>query len=64
MIQESQSRGDGYKAVYHYLDADYNIEVVKTTKDKTTIDGKEISSSTISLVNDKKSHKIVVNIKK
>lgn len=55
---------DGYKAVYHYLDTDYNIEVIKTTKESTIYDGKEIASSTINLVNDKREHKITINIKK
>ena len=55
---------DGYKAIYHYQDTDYNIEVTKSTKDKIKLDGKELASNNINLVNDKKTHTITMYIKK
>ena len=55
---------DGYKATYNYLDTIYKIEVVKDSKDKTIFDGKEIISSTITLVNDQKEHSIEIHIHK
>lgn len=55
---------DGYKATYNYLDTTYKIEVVKDSKEKTIFDGKEIISSTITLVNDKKEHSIEIHIHK
>ena len=55
---------DSYKAVYRYKDTEYNIEVIKKDKDKTIFDGKEIISSTIKLVNDKKTHTITIHLKK
>ena len=55
---------DGYKSIYHYFDTDYNIEVIKSTKDKIILDGKELASNNISLVNDKRTHTITMYIKK
>ena len=51
---------DGYKAIYHYLDTDYNIEVIKDKKESAELDGKKVISSTISLVNDKHTHNIKI----
>ena len=55
---------DGYKAVYQYQDTTYNIEVIKNNKEGLLLDDKEIISSEVSLKNDKKTHKIIVNIRK
>jgi cellobiose phosphorylase len=55
---------DGFKATYQYLDTTYRIEVVKEAKEKITVDGKEMISSTINLENDQKEHLIVVHIHK
>ena len=55
---------DGYRAVYHYKDTEYNIEVIKNNKEGLLVDDKEIISSEVSLKDDKKSHKIIVNIRK
>ena len=55
---------DGYKAVYHYEDTTYNIEVIKNNKEGLFLDDKEIISSEITLKNDKKTHKVIVNIHK
>ena len=52
---------DGYKAVYHYLDTTYNIEVKKESKENVNLDGKDMISSTINLVNDGKEHLIKVS---
>jgi cyclic beta-1,2-glucan synthetase len=55
---------DGYKAVYHYMDTTYNIEIIKGNKEGLSLDGKEIISSEITLSNDKKTHEIILNIRK
>lgn len=55
---------DGYRAVYHYQDTSYNIEVLKGEKASINLDGKEISSSHFTLMNDKKEHSVVVTINK
>ena len=55
---------DGYKAVYQYKDTTYNIEVIKNNKEGLSLDDKEIISSEVSLKNDKKTHSIIVNIRK
>ena len=55
---------DGYKAVYNYMDTTYNIEVIKNNKEGLLVDDKEIISSHITLKNDKKTHKIIVNVHK
>ena len=52
---------DGYKAVYRYLDTTYNIEVKKTSKEQVKVDGKEVISSTINLINDGKEHLVEVS---
>ena len=51
---------DGFKSTYHYGKAVYNIEVVKKDKTAITLDGNEISSTSISLQDDGKVHKVVV----
>ncbi len=51
---------DGYKATYHYLDTTYNIEVVKSRKESTTLDGREVTNNTITLNDDKGIHSIIV----
>ena len=55
---------DGYKASYHYEDTTYNIEVIKNDKESISVDNKEITTSHIILKNDKKSHKVIINIRK
>ena len=55
---------DGYKAIYHYEDTTYNIEVIKNDKESISVDNKEITTSHITLKNDKKSHKVIINIRK
>ena len=55
---------DGYKAVYNYMDTTYNIEVIKNNKEGLLVDDKEIISSEVPLKNDKKTHKIIVNVHK
>ena len=55
---------DGYKATYKYKDTTYDIEIIKGNKEGLLVDDKEIISSEVSLTNDKKSHKIVVNVRK
>ena len=55
---------DGYKAVYHYEDTDYNIEVIKSTKQQVLLDGKKQISNSVELKNDKKVHTIIVYITK
>ena len=55
---------DGYKAVYHYEDTDYNIEVIKSTKQQVLLDGKKQISNSVDLKNDKKTHIITVYINK
>ena len=55
---------DGYKAVYHYKDTIYNIEVKKANKDSVELDGKKQASSLITLQDDSKEHKIVIYISK
>ena len=55
---------DSYKAIYHYENTTYNIEVIKNNKEGLLLDDKEIISSEITLKNDGKTHKIVVNIHK
>ena len=55
---------NSFKVIYHYLDTTYNIEVKKGTKDNINLDGKDIISSKITLVNDKESHKLKVVIHK
>ena len=55
---------DGYKATYNYKDTTYNIEIEKADKSKVILDGKEQISSTISLSDDKKTHKVEVYISK
>ncbi len=52
---------DGFKAIYHFGDTTYQIQVVKGDKEFAEIDGKENSNSTISLVNDGKEHKVIVH---
>jgi cellobiose phosphorylase len=52
---------NNYKAVYKYKDTIYNIEVVKGKKESILLDD-EVTES-VSLKNDKKTHKIIVNIK-
>ena len=54
---------DGFKAVYHYNNTEYNIEVIKGNKQELILDGKSVSN-TISLVDDNKSHKVTVYINK
>ena len=55
---------DGYRMVYHYFDTIYNIEIQKGTKESIVLDGKEISTSYISLVKDAKEHSVVVTLSK
>ena len=55
---------DSFKLVYSYLDTTYNIEVKKGSKDNCNLDGKDIISNIIPLVNDKATHKIKVTIHK
>ena len=50
---------DGYKAVYHYQNTTYNIEVKKASKESTELDGKKVTSG-ISLKTDGKEHNILV----
>ncbi len=53
---------DGYKATYRYGKTLYRIQVNKTETESVLLDGEEISSANISLVDDEKEHKVVVNI--
>ena len=55
---------DGYKAVYRYEDTEYNIEVIKSTKQQVLLDGKKQISNSIDLKNDKQTHTITVYINK
>ena len=55
---------EGYRAVYHYQDTTYNIEVRKESKEKVILDKKEIISSSILLENDKKEHFVEIHIHK
>ena len=55
---------EGYKAVYRYMDTNYNIEVKKDNKEATTLDGKRINNHIIDLVNDRKEHIIIVHTNK
>ena len=55
---------DSFKVVYNYLDTVYNIEVKKGLKDNCNLDGKDIISNKIPLVNDKTTHHIKVTIHK
>ena len=55
---------DGYKAVYRYKNATYNIEVVKGEKQALFVDGKEIISSTVPLISDDREHLVKVVIHK
>ena len=55
---------DSYKAIYQYENTTYNIEVIKNNKECILLDDKEIISSEITLKNDKKTHKVIVNIHK
>ena len=55
---------EGFRAVYRYLDTNYNIEVKKGTKYKVEFDGKNIISSKIELKNDKREHTIIVHTTK
>ncbi|MBQ9018724.1 MAG: hypothetical protein IJ097_00230 [Bacilli bacterium] len=55
---------DSFKAVYHYKDTEYKIEVKKGIKQKCTFDGKEIENNKIPLKNDKTKHKIIITIYK
>ena len=55
---------DSFKLVYKYLDTTYSIDVKKGSKDNCKLDGKDIISNTIPLVNDKSTHKIKVTIHK
>ena len=54
---------DGFKMTYTYQDTTYNIQVKKADHDKMIVDGKEQSSTTIKLENDKATHKIEMYIK-
>jgi cyclic beta-1,2-glucan synthetase len=54
---------DGFKVTYHYENTTYNIEVIKTTKEKLLIDKKEVIGTTIDLVDDKKVHEVKLYIK-
>lgn len=49
-----------FQVVYHYMDTVYNIDVIKSKKESINIDGQSSDSNTIKLVNDGKSHEIVV----
>ena len=55
---------DGFKAKYYYGETEYNICVEKQDTKYTKLDGKELISSTIHLVDDKKKHDIFVAINK
>ena len=55
---------DNFKMVYNYMDTEYNIEVIKTTKDELVVDGRTMSSNIITLKNDKSSHEVTLYIKK
>ena len=55
---------DSFKAVYHYKDTDYKIEVKKGLKEKCSFDGKELDNNEIPLKNDKTQHKIIITIHK
>ena len=55
---------DSYKLTYKYKDTTYKIEVIKDNKESLIVDDKEIISDTFTLKNDKKTHKIIVNIRK
>ena len=54
---------DGFKLVYNYMDTEYNIEVIKGRQDSLVLDGKKQMLPVIDLVNDKKSHDVIVHIK-
>ncbi len=51
---------DGFKAVYHYLDTTYEIEVIKSDKRLIKLDGKELISMNLDLSDDGKTHKVEV----
>ncbi len=55
---------DGYKAEYHYKNSTYNIEVEKGEKSSILVDGKDIISSSIPLIDDGKDHLIKVTTNK
>ncbi len=58
------SSWDSYKITYNYKDTIYEIQIIKGNKEGILLDDKEIVSDTFILKNDKKSHKIIVNIHK
>ena len=49
-----------YQVTYHYLETIYEIEVIKGKKDMISVDGCTTEGDTLKLVNDKKTHKVVV----
>lgn len=49
--------------IYTHLDTKYNIVIKKGLKESIEIDGKIKKSFKVNLVNDKKEHKIIINIK-
>ena len=55
---------DNFKITYNYMDTEYNIEIIKTTKEELVVDGKTMSSNTFTLKNDKSSHEVTLYIKK
>ncbi len=52
-----------FKMTYRYMDTDYDIDVKKGKKEELKVDGKSNSGDTITLKNDKQTHKIVLVIK-
>ncbi len=54
---------DGFKMTYRYMDTIYDIEVHKGKKESIKLDGKSVGDDSISLVDDKEKHKIVLTIK-
>jgi cyclic beta-1,2-glucan synthetase len=56
---------DGYKAIYKSQNNTiYNIEVIKSDKNAVKLDGKDIISSSFTLVSDGKEHNVLVSIHK
>ena len=53
-----------YKFIYKYKNTTYNFEIVKKSKEKIILDGKEQEKNYIILKDDKTTHTVVVNINK